>query len=148
MRFTKDGFDNMKAEYEELKRQRPAAVEDLKKARDMGDLKENGFYKASRQKLNFIDGRLTRLSYYLRNGLIISNSQGTSVAGIGTTVILSDGKKETVYKIVGDLEADPSGGKISLNSPLGSAISGHTIGDEISFRSPRGEVTFKIIKIA
>jgi len=146
MRFTKAGFEQMRAELEDLKARRPAAIEDLKKARELGDLKENGYYQASKRKLGFIDSRMTRLSYDLRNGIIVADKPADAI-GIGSTVSLSGGKNEMVYHVVGDLEADPSAGKISLNSPLGSAISGHKKGDTIVFETPRGKVSYTITKI-
>src|SRR5258708_14698218 len=62
IRFTKQGYEKLKRDYEELLKSRPAAVDDLKKARDMGDLSENGYYKASKSKLSFIDARLRKFS--------------------------------------------------------------------------------------
>ena len=109
IRFTKEGYAKLKEEYNDLLRQRPLAVEDLKKAREMGDLSENGYYKESRLKLNFIDGRLRRFSDYLRRADII-DTDGTRLeidtVYIGSTVTLSDGKSERTYQIVGDLEAN------------------------------------------
>src|SRR5437016_14076062 len=94
IRFTQEGYDKLKKEYEDLIKQRPAVVEDLKKAREMGDLKENGYYKASRAKLTFIDSRLFHLKNEMKLGIIVENNETSGVA-IGNTVILSDGEKES-----------------------------------------------------
>lgn len=146
-RFTKSGYENLKLEYAELKSQRPAAVEDLKKAREMGDLKENGYYKASRLKLNAIDSRLTFLSYNIKTAKII-NETAIGIIGIGSTVTMQTGTKELTYQFVGDLEADPSAGKLSLLSPIGRAIEGKKEGEEFEFHSPNGStVTYKIKKV-
>ena len=147
MRFTKIGYEKLKTEYEDLKKQRPAVVEDLKKARELGDLSENGYYKASRSKLSFIDGRLTTLSYHIRNAIIIEES-ASNTAEIGKKVVLTNEKKDLSYEIVGDLEANPIEGKISLRSPLGAAIAGHKVGDVIEFETPRGKTSFKITQIS
>src|SRR6185369_3952984 len=120
IRFTKEGFEKAKQEYEDLLKQRPAVVEDLKKAREMGDLKENGYYQASRQKLSAIDGRLFRLKMDMKYAVIAETSSEDGVS-IGSTVTVSDGEKELLYTIVGDFEANPGEGKISLLSPLGRA---------------------------
>ena len=145
-RFTKSGFDKLRLEYEELKSQRPAAVEDLKKAREMGDLKENGYYKASRAKLTAIDSRLTFLSYNLKTAKIIEEGK-TGIIGIGSQVTLVNGAKEMKYQFVGDLEADPTFGKLSLLSPIGKAVEGKKTGDIITVSSPNGEITYKITHV-
>jgi len=143
IRFTKEGFEDTKLEYETLLKSRPAAVLDLKKARDMGDLSENGYYKAARMKLSSIDHRLFRLKLAIKQAVIIDNPQRTG-AGIGKSVSLFDGGKEIVYMIVGDLEANPREGKISLLSPLGRAIEGKQVGEKIEFSSPSGVIKYII----
>ena len=146
IRFTKEGLEELKKKREELIRQRPAVLEDLKKAREMGDLSENGYYKASRAKLSFIDGQLFRLKMQIKYAVVITTPTGNSVA-IGTTVTLSDGKNEKIYTIVGDLEANPSEGKISLLSPLGRALEGRKQKDKVFFETPRGNITYIIISL-
>lgn len=147
IRFTKEGFAKAQAEYEELLKQRPAVVEDLKKAREMGDLKENGYYQASRQKLSAIDGRLFRLKMDMRYAVIAETSSDDAVS-IGSHVTLLDGENELKYTIVGDFEANPIEGKISLLSPLGRALENKKIGETIHLELPRGKVIYKIIKIS
>jgi len=146
IRFTKEGYEKLKKEHAELLASRPAAVLDLKTAREMGDLSENGYYKASRAKLSFIDSRLERTSQELKHAILIAETHGDTV-GVGSTVVLSDGKKESTYHIVGDLEASPLEGKISLLSPLGSSIAGHKKGDAITITTPAREITYKVMSV-
>lgn len=143
IRFTKEGFEKLKKEHADLLAQRPHAVSELKKAREMGDLSENGYYKASRQKLNFIDGQLRRTAHALKYADIIE-SGGEDIVEIGRTVTLSDGKRDRVYEIVGDWEADPSAGKLSLLSPIGKAIANKKVGDEVTIDIPAGKKNFLI----
>jgi transcription elongation factor GreA len=143
IRFTKEGFEKLKKEHEELLKQRPPAVAELKKAREMGDLSENGYYKASKQKLNFIDGQLRRITHALKYASIIE-SVGVGIVEIGRTVTLSDGTNEKIYEIVGDWEADPMNGKISLLSPIGKAIADKKVGDEITIEIPAGKKSYTI----
>ncbi len=151
IRFTKEGYEKLKEEYDDLLRQRPLAVLDLKKAREMGDLSENGYYKESKLKLNFIDGRLRRFSDYLKRADII-DTDGTKLpidtVYIGSKVTLSDSKKERTYQIVGDLEANPGEGKLSLLSPIGRAIVGKKLEEEVEIETPAGKYTYKITKIS
>lgn len=146
IRFTAQGYKKLKEEYEGLLKSRPFAVEDLKKARELGDLSENGYYKASRAKLSSIDHRLYRLKISLKQAIILDKPQNSGAA-IGNSVILSDGKKEYTYTIVGDLEANPMDGKISLLSPLGKAIEGRKINEEIEFDTPSGKIKYTIKNI-
>lgn len=145
-RFTKAGYEKLKKEYEELKSTRPAAVEDLKKAREMGDLKENGYYKASRQKLNAIDANLARMAYNLKFAKIVGEGNLEGV-GIGSTVTLATTEREMTYQFVGDLEANPSEGKLSLLSPIGRAVEGKKMGDTIKVHTPSGIFVYTIKKI-
>ena len=145
-RFTKTGYEKLKKEYEELKAARPAAVEDLRKARELGDLKENGYYKASRQKLNSIDASLNRMSFNLKFGRIIEESDMEGIT-IGSTVTLSNPDREMTYQIVGDLEANPGERKLSLLSPIGKAVEGKKVGDVIEVKTPSGDFRYTITKV-
>lgn len=146
IRFTEEGFKKLQQEQEDLLKQRPAAVEDLKKARELGDLKENGYYKASRAKLNFIDGRLFRIKVALKQAVIVDDVD-EDVVGIGKKVTLLLGENEIYYTVVGDWEADPSQGKISLLSPLGKALENKKVGEEASIETPTRKILYKIVAI-
>lgn len=145
--FTQAGFDKIVAEKAALEAQRPEAVDNLKKSREMGDLSENGYYKASRAKLSFIDGRLRRLERLIRLGKIIT-STGTEYVGIGNSVTISDGIKEAVYTIVGGYESDPAQKTISHISPLGKALMGKKKNDLVEVRAPAGLKTYTIVDIS
>ena len=145
-RFTKSGYEKLKKEYDELKAQRPAAVQNLKKAREMGDLKENGYYQASRQKLNTIDASLNRMAYHIKYASIIEEA-GLEIVGIGSTVTLANTEREMTYQFVGDFEANPSEGKLSLLSPIGRAFEGKKVGDEVEIVIPSGKVSYVIKKL-
>lgn len=147
IRFTKKGFDALKKAYEDLKNSRPYAVSDLKRAREMGDLSENGYYKAARAKLSEIDRNLRKFLFELKSADVVKNSNNHQV-GIGHTVKLSNGKKEIIFHIVGDLEADPSQKKISLLSPLGQALEGKKAGNKIEITTPSGKISYEIILIS
>lgn len=147
IRFTRKGYEKLKKEYENLLKERPAAVLDLKKAREMGDLSENGYYKASRAKLSEIDRNTRKILLNLKRALVVDDSK-RDYAGIGSTIRLSDGRKEMIYYIVGDLEADPDLGKISLLSPIGRAIENKKAGDAIKVYTPSGKINYKILAIS
>lgn len=145
--FTKAGIDKLQQEKETLLNERPDAVLHLKKSRELGDLSENGYYKASRQKLNFIDGRLRRIDHLLKYSVVVASAK-SGVVDIGATVVLHDGTKNITYTIVGGEESNPSEGKISHLSPLGKAVMGKKIGDSITIQAPAGEIVYSIKKIS
>lgn len=144
--FTQQGFSETEIHYEKLLTERPAAVADLKKARDMGDLSENGYYKSARWKLSDVDRQLRHLRYLLKYGKIMPDTIDGSV-GINTTVTVSDGETKLTYQIVGDYEANPRERKISTRSPLGFALQGKKVGDTAIFSTQQGEKKLKIISI-
>jgi transcription elongation factor GreA len=143
---TQDGVAKFQKEYDDLVAERPTAVEHLKKARELGDLSENGYYKASRARLSYIDSRLLHLSGLLKTVNVITSSQNTTI-GLGNTVILdSDGVKKT-YMIVGRFEANPSEGKISDVSPLGKLLLGKQLGDSVEIIVPAGKKVYTVEEI-
>jgi transcription elongation factor GreA len=146
IRFTQKGYDDLKQELADLKAERPGVIEDVQKARELGDLKENGYYQASKAKLRTIDSRMTRITYYLKVGEIVAEQVAGEV-GIGTTVTLKNDVREMTYAIVGDLEANPSEGKLSLRSPIGKALERKKQGDEVEIVIPSGTVKYKIVKV-
>jgi transcription elongation factor GreA len=144
--FTKEGFNKISGEYSELLRQRPSAVEDLKKAREMGDLSENGYYKASRAKLSFIDNRLFHLKMLIKQAKIIE-TPSTNIISFGCNVLLKHGENTSKYKIVSKYEANPSEGKVSDVSPIGKALLGKKVGAIIEIAIPAGVVSYTVVKI-
>jgi transcription elongation factor GreA len=144
--FTKEGYSKLLEEKATLLSERPEAVDHLKKAREMGDLSENGYYKASRQRLSFLDARIRRVERLIKLGVIVAPS-GSGTVEIGATVRITDGKKEYEYTIVGGYESDPSQKTISHISPLGRALMGKRIGDEVTVQAPKGNSTYKITGI-
>lgn len=144
--FTPEGFRKLEEERKEYLRQRPEAVEHLRKAREMGDLSENGYYKASRQRLSFLDSRIRRVERLIRLALIVETSHGETIT-IGSVVLFSDAKGQHTYTIVGGYESDPSKGLISHISPLGKAMLGKKKGDSMSVTTPRGTNTYTILHV-
>ncbi len=144
---TKFGYEKLVKEQERLLSERPAAVDNLKRARELGDLSENGFYKASRAKLSQIDGRLFHLKMLLKTAEIIENSDGESVA-LGSTVTIANDQIEKKFMLVGRQEANPSQGRISDVSPIGQVLLGKKVGDTVIINAPSGEIHYTIVKIA
>ncbi len=143
---TKEGFEELVKERENLIGERPIAVGHLKAARELGDLSENGYYKASRAKLSFIDSRLTHLKSIIKNSKIITISS-TNTVQIGNTVEIKNGNINHIYKLVSKFEADPMNKKISDMSPLGKALLGRKIGEKVNVITPSGAKEYTIVQI-
>ncbi len=121
----------------------------LKEARAQGDLSENYEYTAAKRDRAHNESRIRYLERMIRTAKIIKDSTSKNQVGIGKTVYLSfSGKNEIEkFKIVTTIEADPMNNKISIESPLGSAIYKHIIGDRVPIKSPEGQYSVKIEKI-
>jgi len=136
--FTKEGYQKLLEDRTKFLAARPEAVENLRKSREMGDLSENGYYKASRQQLSFLDSRIRRVERLIKLAKIIEP----------TRVKLSDGKNEYEYKIVGGYESDPVKHTISQQSPLGRAVTGKKANDVVEVHTPNGIKKYTILSIS
>ncbi len=145
---TKDGADKLKAELEDLvKNQRPKIAQELKEAKEYGDLSENASWDAAKDHQSFIEGRISELEHILRNVVIIEAPKKKTKISIGSTVHLEIEEGKQIYTIVGSTEANPTEGKISNESPIGKALMGKSKGEEITLEVPSGEMVFKIAHI-
>lgn len=144
--FTKEGFDKTQQERQKLLEERVEAVKTLQQARELGDLSENGLYKAARLRLSSIDGRIRRINEILKYGKIVVPKE-SSIVDVGTKVTVTDGERNYNYHIVGSLESDPILGKISHNSPVGKSLIGKKVGEKVTVQAPKKSKEFKILKI-
>lgn len=145
--FTKAGYENLKKQLNEQLTKRPEAVRQLTRGRDMGDLSENGLYKAAKQELNDIDRQIRYLKNLVKYGKIFAPENNEFVQ-LGNTVIVGTERGDREYLIVGEYEADPKTRKISIKSPIGHNLMGRKVGEEININTPGGFIKYKIIKIS
>lgn len=146
IQFTKEGFQKIQNDFQNLKDKRKEAVINLRTAREMGDLSENGAYKAARFELSSIDRQLRRLTFQMRFAQIVE-PKSNGVIEFGSRVILDDGTKRLTFTLVNSYESNPLQQKLSVNSPIGKAIIGKRVGDVITVTSPSGNITYTIIQI-
>lgn len=147
---TPDGAEDLKRELDELLNvRRPELARKLKDAVAEGDLKENADYHDAKEQQAFLEGRIQYLENIIRSATIISNDGQTDQVRLGSEVtIVEDGSdEEESYFIVGAAEANPREGKISHESPIGSALLGRKKGEKVRAQTPTGEIVFKIKKI-
>ena len=149
---TKAGAERLREELARLKKvDRPKIIGAIAEARAHGDLKENAEYHAAREQQGFIEGRIQHLESTISHAQIIDViklNPGVRVV-FGATVTLSDEEtaEETVYQIVGDVEADIKHNRIAVSSPISRALIGREVGDVVVVRAPAGEREFEIIDV-
>jgi transcription elongation factor GreA len=139
---------------EELKRlksvERPKIVSEIEEARGHGDLSENAEFHAAKERQSLLDVQIREIEDRLARAQVIEVSKlsGNKVV-FGATVSLADSDtgEKVVYQIVGDHEAEPKNGKISISSPVARALIGKSEGDEVQVRTPTGVRTLEILNL-
>jgi transcription elongation factor GreA len=147
-RLTQEGVDELKAELKEFISQRPHVANRIKHARELGDLSENAEYQTAREEQDRLEARISELEHILQYAEIIKKPKSDGQVRLGSKVTLKDGGKPLVYQVVGTMEADPSSGKISDESPIGRALMSKKVGDKVEIKTPAGAHTFKVIQIS
>ena len=146
---TRTGLEKFKKELDHLiSEERSKIAKRIGEAKEYGDLSENSEYTEAKDHQAFVEGKIVELEHVLKNAIIIDEnhkSHDNVRVGCKVQVNLEDGN-ETFF-IVGSHEADPDSGKISNESPIGKALLGRKVGDEIEVEVPAGKIKYKIIKI-
>ena len=148
---TAAGKQKMQAEVAELESRVPVIRKAIEEAREKGDLKENAEYHAAREELGMLQGKIADIKSRLAQAVIVDESQiDHSIVGFGATVELEDLGDGSVddWELVGQGEDDPLENKILTTSPMGLALIGAKVGDEVSVVAPAGELKFKVNKIS
>lgn len=143
---TTEGRSELEAELQELKSRRGEIADKIAEARDFGDLSENAEYDSAREEQGIVETRIAEIEDILMNASIIKSAKGGKVA-LGSTVELDSAGKIVTYMVVGPVEADPLEGKVSNESPLGIALMGKAVGDQVTVMTPKGEVVYAIKQI-
>jgi transcription elongation factor GreA len=148
---TPEGYERLKRELEELKTvKRREIVERIKAARALGDLSENFDYQDAKRQQAFLEGRIRDLETVLSRAKVVPRPDNASeVVHLGSKVTLLDldTNKERTITVVGSFEADPLQDLISVLSPLGEAVLGKTVGEEVVVNTPKGIVRYRIVRI-
>ncbi len=145
---TKEGLIKLQDELKVLKTEKRKEIADrIQQAKELGDLSENAEYVEAKTEQAFIEGRILELENLIRNAIVVEGKPGTEEVQIGSTLTVKTGGKSFSYSIVGSNEADPASGKISNESPLGSAFLGKRKGDTVSIDTPSGTTTYIVSDI-
>ena len=148
---TEEGFDKLENELDYLENEKRREVaKRIKVAREFGDISENSEYDDAKNEQAFVEGRIKEIKNMLNNAHVVKDEDVTDAkVNLGTTVMLHDldSDKKISYTLVGSAEADPLNHKISNESPIGKAILGHVIGDQVTVETPSGESHYEILSI-
>ena len=148
---TKDTLEHMRAELQRMKAvDRPAASRAIAEAREKGDLKENAEYDAAKEAQGLLEAKIASMEGTMANIRVIDESSiDTSKVSILTKVKLTNlgTKKQVVYQVVSEKEADLKAGKISITSPIGKGILGKIVGETAEVQAPAGVLKFRIEEI-
>jgi transcription elongation factor GreA len=138
---------------DELKRlrseERPAIVEAIEDARAHGDLSENAEYHAAKERQGQVEATIADLEDRLSRAMVIDPTtlSGNKVVFGATVTLVDEDRKKVKYQVVGQTEADAKDGRISYNSPLGRALIGREVGEEVEVSTPSGDRYYEIKKI-
>ena len=147
---TREGFSALEKELKHLKSvERPAIIQAIAEARELGDLSENAEYHSAREKQSFIEGRIKELEGVISLADVIDPStlSGNVKFGAMVTVVDEDTDEEKVWQIVGEYEANIEQGLLNIKSPIARALIGKDEGDSVEVRTPGGDRGYEILKI-
>jgi transcription elongation factor GreA len=144
-----EGYEMLTAELHILREERPRIVDAIEEARAHGDLSENAEYHAAKERQGQVEAQIADLEDKVSRAQIIdpASLSGNRIIFGATVTLLDDNDKPCKYQIVGQPEADAKKGRISYNSPLGKALIGKQVGDEIEVTVPSGDRFYLVDKI-
>jgi len=148
---TRNGYNQLHKELINLKKVvRPQVIKAIEEARAHGDLSENAEYVAAKERQSFVETKIREIEQKLANAEIMDHlPSNDGKVGFGSTVTLEncDNGEKVTYQIVGPDESDIPSGKISIASPLGKALIGKEVDDEVSVKTPGGTKKYTILNI-
>ena len=147
---TPEGLEKLKSDLEYLKTtKRKDIASRIASAKELGDLSENAEYSDAKEEQALVETKILELEETLRSAKLITKSKGSKTVVIGSHITLNDASgKSHEFDLVGSNEADPTAGKISNESPMGKAVLGHAVGDEITVNLPESSVIYTLKKVS
>ena len=144
-----EGYDMLNADLSRLKIERPQIIDAIEEARAHGDLSENAEYHAAKERQGQVEAMIADIEDKLSRALIIDPKtlSGDKVVFGATVTLLDEDDKPVKYQLVGQTEADAKSGRISYNSPLGRALIGRRVKDDVEVTVPSGDRYYVVEKI-
>ena len=147
---TRAGYTALETELKQLKsKERPAIIQAIAEARELGDLKENAEYHSAREKQGFIEVRIKEIESIMGLAEVIDPTKMSGAVKFGATVTVADEDtdEEKTWQIVGEHEANIEKGLLNIKSPIARALIGKEEGDSVEVRTPGGEKSYEILSI-
>lgn len=144
-----EGYEKLTADLKALRQERPQIVDAIEEARAHGDLSENAEYHAAKERQGQVEAQISDLEDRVSRAQIIDPAtlSGNRIIFGATVTVLDDSDKPQRYQIVGQTEADAKQGRISYDSPMGRALIGKQVGEEVEVTVPSGERFYLVKKI-
>jgi transcription elongation factor GreA len=144
-----EGYEKLTTDLKRLRDERPMIVEAIEEARAHGDLSENAEYHASKERQGQVEASISEIEDKIGRAQIIDPStlSGDKIVFGATVSLMDENDKPVRYQLVGETEADAKAGRISYNSPLGRALIGRIVEDEIEVTVPSGDKYYLVSKI-
>ena len=145
-----EGYEKLQKDVRHLKMiERPSIVEAIEEARAHGDLSENAEYHAAKERQGHVEAQIADIDDRLSRAMVIDpkSLSGDKVIFGATVHLIDENDKPIKYQVVGQTEADAKVGRISYSSPLGRALIGRSVGDEVEVSAPSGDKYYEIEKI-
>ena len=148
---TPKGHAALVTELEQLRADRAPLAQQIRSAAADKDVRENAPLEAAREQLGQVESRIVSIESTLKSAVIIgpSTRKAAPTVKIGVRVLVRDlkGGREVAYRLVSRSEANPLEGRISDGSPLGQALLGSAVGQEVEAKTPRGQIRYRILKV-
>ncbi|WP_353207303.1 transcription elongation factor GreA [Sphingorhabdus sp.] len=144
-----EGYEKLTTDLKRLRDERPMIVEAIEEARAHGDLSENAEYHAAKERQGQVEASISEIEDKIGRAQIIDPStlSGDKIVFGATVSLMDENDKPVRYQLVGETEADAKAGRISYNSPLGRALIGRIVEDEIEVTVPSGDKYYVVSKI-
>ena len=144
-----EGYEKLTADLQALRQERPKIVDAIEEARAHGDLSENAEYHAAKERQGQVEAQIAEIEDRVSRAQIIDPAalSGDRIVFGATVTVLDDAEKPQRYQIVGQTEADARHGRISYDSPMGRALIGKQVGEEVEVTVPSGDRFYLVNKI-
>ncbi len=149
-KLSREAYDRLKAEFEDLStRGKIDIARRIEAARELGDLSENGDYHAAKEEQGKMDGRMRQIRAIIEDAEIVDQVDTSSVNSGSLVTVRYEGDEDTETYLVGSVEERRDGyDVVSPNSPLGSALMSHTVGEVVEYQAPGGRLRVEIVNIS
>lgn len=144
---TREKFDELAAKLERMKRSRPGLAKEVARLAENGDFSENAEYQIAKGKLRGLNRAMEEITSHLNQAIIIKTGSPEGLVRMGSAVTVESGGSQKTFRILGSSETKPESGIISHQSPIGAALIGKRVGEEVVIKTKKGETTYRVVAV-